>query len=193
MPAEVMEKLICDGSCGIELRMVLQAAPVLKGRKVSNMVCMNDRELSVVCEKLQGSGVSLMVLCSFRGRHLVLVFRRGALEVHLRKEECRSFLRIYGYRGEELHLLLLRLHRRFSGFYEKKTVFPHEIGVFLGYPVCDIKGFLRNKGEGFLYSGYWKVYQDAEGAKALFLAFDQAREEALEEYMAGKGLLGIAC
>ena len=46
--------------------------------------------------------------------------------------------------------------------------FPHEIGVLLGYPAEDVKGFVVNEGKNYLYSGYWKVYGDLSEAKQLF-------------------------
>ena len=35
--------------------------------------------------------------------------------------------------------------------------FPHEIGVFLGYPVEDVEGYMQNDGKNFLLVGYWKM------------------------------------
>ena len=39
--------------------------------------------------------------------------------------------------------------------------FPHEIGIFLGYPLADVAGFIRNKGRNCKCIGTWKVYGDA--------------------------------
>ena len=36
--------------------------------------------------------------------------------------------------------------------------FPHEMGVLLGYPVEDVRGFMEQNGQNALYQGYWKVY-----------------------------------
>jgi hypothetical protein len=36
--------------------------------------------------------------------------------------------------------------------------FPHEVGVFLGYPLSDVEAFERTAGSGYRYSGFWKVY-----------------------------------
>lgn len=46
--------------------------------------------------------------------------------------------------------------------------FPHEIGLFLGYPVEDVKGFIENKASCAKCVGYWKVYGDEEKAQKLF-------------------------
>lgn len=53
--------------------------------------------------------------------------------------------------------------------------FPHEIGLFLGYPVEDVLGFLENKGKNYSYCGHWKVYSDVERAKKLFAQYDRCR------------------
>ena len=46
--------------------------------------------------------------------------------------------------------------------------FPHEIGVFLGYPLADVIGFIQNRGKSFTTCGYWKVYTDPTAAQAEF-------------------------
>ena len=46
--------------------------------------------------------------------------------------------------------------------------FPHEMGVLLGYPLEDVKGFINNRGRIFLYTGYWKVYSDLQQKMDLF-------------------------
>ena len=56
--------------------------------------------------------------------------------------------------------------------------FPHEIGVFLGYPPEDVMGFVRNKGKNYKYNGYWKVYGDVEQCKRRFAAYDSCRRHA---------------
>ena len=45
---------------------------------------------------------------------------------------------------------------------------PHEIGVFLGYPIWDVKGFIDYKGKDFKYCGTWKVYNNTDYAKIYF-------------------------
>ena len=46
--------------------------------------------------------------------------------------------------------------------------FPHEIGIFLGYPLDDVLGFIENKGENCLFCGFWKVYSEPERARRTF-------------------------
>ena len=53
--------------------------------------------------------------------------------------------------------------------------FPHEIGLFLGYPVEDVKGFILNKGHNCLFCGYWKVYSNADTARRTFERYNKCR------------------
>ena len=48
------------------------------------------------------------------------------------------------------------------------TDFPHEIGIFLGYPVDDVLGFVKNGGANCLFCGFWKVYSEPEKARKAF-------------------------
>ena len=49
--------------------------------------------------------------------------------------------------------------------------FPHEIGLFLGYPIDDVVAFIANKGRNCLCCGCWKCYTDAEAAQKAFCRF----------------------
>jgi len=73
---------------------------------------------------------------------------------------------------------------------EEKS-FPHEIGVFLGYPARDVEGFIRTGGRQYLAVGYWKVYQDAICAARTFRSFDDAKICAVNEFLSGKSLREI--
>jgi hypothetical protein len=52
-------------------------------------------------------------------------------------------------------------------FYRLQTNknFPHEVGIFLGYPIEDVIGFEKNQGKSSKYCGYWKSYCNPEEAK----------------------------
>jgi hypothetical protein len=45
--------------------------------------------------------------------------------------------------------------------------FPHEIGLFLGYPPKDVEGFMHSR-DDCLLCGLWKVYDNPEGAQEQF-------------------------
>ena len=91
-----------------------------------------------------------------------------------------------------MYKLLKRLSDRIMMYCGGNIEFPHEIGAFLEYPVEDVRGFLENNGENFIYSGYWKVYHNASRTIKLFQFYDLVREHALREVMNGKSIKEIA-
>lgn len=193
MPVEIVNKLATDGENSVELRLIIQNAAVLKGKRISGMLFLNDKELARISMKLHNTNISLIILCTCKKRHLVMVYRAKELEEHLRGKEVSDYLREFGYRRDDFISNLIRLHQRMNGFYNKMKEFPHEVGVFLGYPICDIKGFLENKGERYLHSGYWKIYGNLEETRKKFLSYDEAREIAIDEFLSGRELESIAC
>ena len=193
MPVEIVNKLATDGENSVELRLIIQNAAVLKGKRISGMLFLNDKELARISMKLHNTNISLIILCTCKKRHLVMVYRAKELEEHLRSKEVSDYLREFGYRRDDFISNLIRLHQRMNGFYNKMKEFPHEVGVFLGYPICDIKGFLENKGERYLHSGYWKIYGNLEETRKKFLSYDEAGEIAIDEFLSGRELESIAC
>ena len=49
--------------------------------------------------------------------------------------------------------------------------FPHEIGVFLGYPLRDVIGFIENHGRNFTCCGFWKSYGDPAEMQVCFACY----------------------
>ena len=74
---------------------------------------------------------------------------------------------------------------------DKNLPFPHEMGVFLGYPMADVKGFIKYEGKNYLYCGYWKVYENVEERKELFRTYEEIRKVFVEEARKGKNLWQI--
>lgn len=90
----------------------------------------------------------------------------------LTQEDARQLMLEGGYTvGGSLDAYIDKLSQRLSC----NKDFPHEIGVFLGYPIEDINGFIAHRGERFKLCGYWKVYNDEVKAKQIFKSYDKCR------------------
>lgn len=85
---------------------------------------------------------------------LVYVYRKTMLEGELKQPGVLELLERYGYEGSEINSCLNYLKQRLLSC----SCFPHEIGVFLGYPLEDVKGFIENKGQNCESCGVWKVF-----------------------------------
>ena len=114
-------------------------------------------------------GLKIKVLrdeCSCAGRSLILVYSPKLLAARLSAPENRELLREYGYTDDmPLDECLERLSER-----TKCDDFPHEIGIFLGYPAEDVRGFVENGGCNYKLCGCWKVYGSVESARRKFAA-----------------------
>lgn len=125
------------------------------------------------CEVLQlgrklapfGLALWIMSTCPKTGASLIYLYRAAWLRRVLSAEPVRAFLERMGYTaGRSCAALLEQLHRRLSLGRE----FPHEIGVFLGYPLEDVVGFIENHGQNYTCCGCWKAYGNPMAAEALF-------------------------
>lgn len=177
-----------------ERQLAYFCSPVLMRKKVSNLVSISKRELDNIdecidyyTEKLEKFGISVEKLCECDNRTLLLVYDRPNLSVHLRLYQNSQFLKKYGYKDSySLNKMMSILKDRIA-----RTKFPHEIGVFLGYPICDIVGFVENKGKNYRLNGYWKVYGDIHGTKKLFDMYDELRNILIFGLNDERSLLGI--
>lgn len=194
MPTELIREYFLDKEelKKIQMRIVLQAAPFLKGLKASALIIVPDHLLKETSYLLQMLSVSQFCLYHNKRKTVLFLYHEEMLQELLNKQEHIDFLRRYGYGCRNKEKQLGRLAGRMSAYYSGKAAFPHEIGIFLGYPLKDIEGFIDNHGKNCLFSGYWKVYHNAEQTRALFDAYDKARERAVQQLLCGMSLQEIA-
>lgn len=171
-----------------EQTLAFHCAPALAGIKPANMisccVCAHpqlDMNVASLNSALNRCGVFFEELCRCDGRVLLLVYRRTVLERHLAGSRVRAYLRRAGYPEQSAEQMLEHLRERLKS----SQTFPHELGVFLGYPVEDVEGFLKHQGRGCKLCGYWKVYGDADAARDLFSRYTRCRDRVCERVREG--------
>ncbi|WP_029694843.1 DUF3793 family protein [Lacrimispora indolis] len=130
-----------------------------------------EDQLAGLNSQLEGKGISLLVLCRRRNKALIYVCRKSRLQADLSRPEVGRFLKAYGYGQMEVEAALNRLKERLN----QEGDFPHEIGVFLGYPLEDVVGFIQNGGKNSKCTGYWKVYADEREAALVFARYRKCR------------------
>lgn len=110
----------------------------------------------------------------------VLFYDRETLEDVIRGERNIEFLARFGYRNEmNIEECLLKLSRRFE------YCCPHEIGIFLGYPLDDVVFFINGSKGKCKMTGYWKVYDNIEEAKNTFDKYDRIRADFINLMISG--------
>ena len=156
-----------------EAILVRQCAPTLAGLKPGSIFCIKSpvpeatrQKASQWDERLAPLGLSVQILLERPecGSMMVYVYRRKQLEQILSDADCLQFLEKIGYTAPDLDGLLAELSFRLG----TQPDFPHEIGVFLGYPLRDVTGFIENHGQNFTCCGFWKSYGDPTEMQAYF-------------------------
>ncbi len=195
MPIDVVTFLFSKENLrrGLQFQIIFQCAPFLKGMKAACMVNLEQGYCRDLEDVLCGTDMEYKLLSENKGKDLVLLYRRNELSAFLEKEEVRDFLKQYGYACQNFQAVLKRLSERVQSHARQNKIFPHEIGVFLDYPVEDVRCFIEQGGKGEVMSGYWKVYRNPRKAQLIFQAYDKARVSAVNEYLAGRTIREIAC
>lgn len=193
MPAEVLSYFLKHKDIKVKLRfqIVFQCAPLLKGMRVSCGISMDCRLFCELEHIFRGTNILYRKLSEEEGRCFVLFYHKEELGEYLKRAEVQRFIREFGYGDMNLEEIFSRLAYRISLLSSDKKSFPHEIGVLLGYPVKDVKGFIENRGRKYLLLGYWKVYSNPVAAKVLFTEYDRAKTAAVNEFLTGKSIKEI--
>ena len=154
-----------------EDRLVFHCAPTLAGMKSGSLFASSysDKaelvsEMRSLNRRLSHKGLWVLPLRYSEGRALVYVCRPRCLARDLGSGEARKILSEVGYDSFCPARSLTVLARRL----EKGEAFPHEIGLFLGYPPEDVRGFMEKGGRDCKCVGTWKVYGDEEKARRTF-------------------------
>ncbi|MCR4716036.1 MAG: DUF3793 family protein [Lachnospiraceae bacterium] len=169
-----------------------QCAPVFSGLKLSNLLIVEDYEKdkceSLISSALTDTDISYERLLSYKSKTVYLVYRKNNLPAYLNCKDCKALLSELGYNDISFDAIISQLKRRYTLYmYKNENVkfFPHELGLVLGYPVEDVRGFIDNSGENYIYNGYWKVYGHANEKKRLFDRYGKVTKDMLNEIANG--------
>ena len=164
---------------------VRHCAPTLANLKTGSLfVCpITDRpsffsSLRSLNELLVPKGLRALPLRIREHSALVYLYRPSRLKKDLEDPAAIKILQDHGYScyGKCLPKLIERVRA--------SEEFPHEIGLFLGYPPEDVQGFLDHR--PCKCSGCWKVYCDECEARKTFRRFDKCKEMYRLMFQKGK-------
>lgn len=191
MCQEVFE-LVCKMDMkDVETRLALQCAPLIAGIKISNLLILQKGSEKVLHAILKNTDISYYRLLNSGGKTTYLLFRRELLVPFLSQRRVREILNGQSYLDMRIGAILSLFQKRYEAYMEQGGSFPHEMGLLLGYPVEDVQGFIENKGKNFLYSGYWKVYENVLEKKRTFQSFETARESLVQQVCGGMRIRDI--
>lgn len=175
----------------LERLLIEHGAPTLARIKVGNLIqtavpdpARFDAELASLTRRLASKGVALTVLKRCSAGALVYVYRPQKLAEALSRPEIAAFLADAGYGDLSIGAALATL----SSHLTCGEAFPHEIGVFLGYPLEDVLAFIRHRGQGCGLCGCWKAYHNLSEAARIFALYDRCRRIYTRLHTGGRSL-----
>lgn len=161
----------------LEQALVAHGSPTLARLKAGSLfaapcpcAALTD-ELRRVNGVLRPRGLRLIVLRREPRRTLLYLYREQALAELLSHADAQALLSPCGYDAFSVPDALNTLRRRLN----ESPCFPHEIGVFLGYPLADVIGFIQRGGRDCLCSGCWKAYANEREAMRTFARLNKCR------------------
>lgn len=172
-----------SASLRAQLRPAVLVACSAKGKDIQQIWSMYSAEI------LSELALDALHLGMRDGKLYLLLYHEQMLEDTLSSKEVLHLLQEhFSYPAEcNFHALLNHLRLRFSMF-----VCPDEIGLFLGYPIEDVRSYIECDGKDYLYCGYWKVYHNVDHCKKLFARLDLARQQTASAILAEVERLQVA-
>lgn len=159
---------------------VSQCSPTLAGLKTGNMFSAELTSKADMVERIRGLnirlapyGICVLPLRFTEKRVLVYMYSPERLCADLEQPQVRELLSSFGYDLSSAGGCIARLRRRMGEGGE----FPHEVGLFLGYPAEDVRGFIENRAAHCKCVGFWKVYGDVDAAKIRFESFEKCTRD----------------
>ena len=164
------------------------ASPTISGIKTGNLFKVYiseyddlDNTLLRYNNLLNTYGIYLLKIYNTDIYALIYIFRINHLKNDLFDKKIKEFLISYGYNYSSISTIISSLK---NNFYRNSHI-PHEVGLFLGYPLEDVIGFITNKGKNYKISGYWKVYGDPIKYGKIFENYKKCRDNNLLLYDIG--------
>lgn len=161
----------------VETQLALQCAPLIAHLKLANLLIIRKGSRKRLWQLIQESGISCYTLLEGEEKLTLLLYWKEGLQEYLSDGRMACLLKKMGYHNLSLDAMLPLFQIRYAHYMNDRMLFPHEMGLFLGYPVEDVEGYIRYRGKYYLYNGYWKVYANLSAKKELFKAYEVARSD----------------
>jgi hypothetical protein len=149
--------------------LIFESSEVIAKTKPANLVSLVNRPLACGANLyelwnqhrdsaiLRLAGLKLLILKQSEKSVLLLCYNSNVLAKHLSHPGIMTLLTKAGYESPASpDQLLNQLKSRI----ERDGDFPHEIGLFIGYPAKDVAAFMGTIKIPFTCQGPWKIYGD---------------------------------
>lgn len=160
-----------------------QLAPVMMGYKPGMTLSIAKHEKrgltqSKAVKIISALDLKVMILRETPNVFILFIYRKCLIENILQDSRKQHVLKEIGYPIHSVYAALSFLKMRYI------TVHcPPEIGLFLGFPVDDVKDYMNHTHKACLKCGYWQVYNNLSEAEKIFKSYDIAKENMLSQLL----------
>ncbi len=191
MSKETLDLMLGLNRQELEIQIALQCAPLLTGRKISNLLTVDKRFRSAVLRLFRSSAVSCYVLYESDDRITFLLYVREKLEAYLRTEKVKKLMEEFGCSGCMLPRSSIAYQNATVLTWKAKVIFLMRSDYSLDIRRKMSLVLLKTGGQNPLYIGYWKVYSNLEECRKVFAGYDQAREKVIHMVSSGMTVKNI--
>lgn len=174
-----------------EALLIRHCSPTLAGLKTGSMFPASfgseeemQRDMQDFNRRFRDKGVRIVPLRYSGGKALLYLYRPGRLKRDLQHETARALLERYGYAPMLPGRCVSCLRQKM----QSSDAFPHEVGLFLGYPPEDVRGFIEQGAANYKCVGCWKVYGDEQQARKTFAKYKKCTDAYCRQYAAGQSV-----
>lgn len=169
----------------IEGLIVQHCSPTMAGLKTGNLFNCQAEDPNLLTAGIRRlnrqfvpRGLRLIPVKYKKGRALIYMYRPARLKEDLSDSTAQKILSARDYPVSQADRCVIHLIRCLN----QEDAFPHEIGLFLGYPPEDVDAFMKNGAAGAKYTGAWKVYGNVGAARCRFARFKRCTRAYCEAY-----------
>lgn len=167
--------------------MIHWTAPSLCGIKPASLFTVRNENYSFENfnfwkSEIKKAGLKILEIKKADGLNLFLVYDEHWLSEIIFESHVFMFLNQKGYeKCKNVNQVINHLAKKL----ESEQNSPHEIGVFLGYPLRDVIAFEKEKGKNFKFCGYWKAYGDVDSARQICSLYENCTDFCLKCFFEG--------
>lgn len=170
---------------------VRNCAPTLAGIKTGSLFTCPFENKDVFLDSVRqmnkrfaSKGLHLLPLRFSDKNALIYLYRPAKLRLDLSQTTAAELLKRSGYNTDSCEKCVVHLVKKL----QQTEDFPHEIGLFLGYPPEDVCGFIEQGPDLCKASGCWKVYGDEEAAKKKFAQYKKCTRVYCDLWAKGRDI-----
>lgn len=165
-----------------EINIMMRLGPTLTGDKPMHIFCFNKnfKFIDNILEDIDGifsesKNIKYNIVESNNNSIKIIFYNTIAMERLLSDQRNLKFLHSYGFgKNMSSHDYMLSLADNL-----RENKLPSEYGIFFGYPLKDVIGFMGHPSLKHVKTKAWKVYGDPRLSDIIFKKFKEAEDRVL--------------